>query len=101
MAESGEQIIGIAITNPARQLGEHEPVREVELSSLYVLAAHHGAGIGQALLDTVLPPGISAQLWAAESTPRARRFYERNGFLADGTRYVDEQLDLPEVRYVR
>lgn len=30
-----------------------------------------------------------------------RRFYERNGFLPDGARYVDEGLELAEVRHVR
>lgn len=57
--------------------------------------------LGQALLETVLPAGTSAQLWAVESNPRGRRFYERNGFLADDARYVDETVDLPEVRHVR
>jgi GNAT superfamily N-acetyltransferase len=101
VAESGGQVIGIAITNPARALGEHEPVRELELSSLYVLSAHHGHGAGQALLDTVLPPGTSAQLWVAERNPRARRFYERNGFTPDGALFTDDSLGLDEIRLVR
>lgn len=42
-----------------------------------------------------------SQLWVAELNPRARRFYERNGFHPDGARYVDETLDLAEVRHVR
>ena len=29
------------------------------------------------------------------------RFYERNGFTPDGARFVDEMLDLAEVRLVR
>ncbi|MFC8599798.1 GNAT family N-acetyltransferase [Isoptericola sp. NPDC057191] len=81
--------------------GSHEPVRDRELWLLYVLAAHHGTGAGQALLDTALPPGTPAQLWVAEANPRARRFYERNGFLPDGARFVDEGLHLAEVRHVR
>lgn len=101
VAELDEQIIGIAITNASRKIGDNDPVRELELSCLYVLAAHHGGGVGQALLDTVLPPDRPAQLWVAESNPRARRFYERNRFHPDGTRYVDEQLNLAETRHVR
>lgn len=34
--------------------------------------------------NAVLPPGTPAQLWVADHNPRATRFYERNGFRADG-----------------
>ena len=68
---------------------------------LYVLADHHGTGIGQLLLDAVVAPGVPAQLWVAEHNPRARRFYERNGFLPDGASFIDERLNLAEVRQVR
>lgn len=101
VAESGEQIIGFAIAHTGRQVGAHAPVRDRELYSLYVLAAHYGSGAGQALLDAVLPADIPAQLWVAEDNPRARRFYGRNGFAPDGARFHDETLDLAEVRLVR
>lgn len=101
VAEVDGRVVGIAIGGTGRQVGEHQPVRDRELYSLYVLAAHHGTGIGQALLDAVLAPRTPAQLWVAESNPRARRFYERNRFRPDGARFVDERLDLAEVRHVR
>lgn len=101
VAESGEQVIGIAITNTARELGDHDPVRELELSCLYVLSAHHGSEAGQALLDAVLPPATPAQLWVAADNPRARRFYERNGFTPDGALFTDDSLGLDEIRLVR
>lgn len=101
VAESGGQVVGIAFGSAGRQVGDHQPVRDRELYLLYVLAAHHGTGVGQALLDAVLAPGTPAQLWVAEDNPRARRFYERNGFVADGVCFVDERLDLAEVRHVR
>lgn len=101
VAESGEQIIGFAMAHTGRRIGDHAPVRDRELYSLYVLAAHHGGGAGQALLEAVLPAGTPAQLWVAEQNPRARRFYERNGFTPDGARFRDERLDLAEVRLVR
>lgn len=101
VAESGGEIIGFAMAGAGRWIGEHAPVRDRELFSLYVLAAHHGGGAGQALLEAVLPAGATAQLWVAERNPRARRFYERNGFLPDGARFRDEALDLAEVRLVR
>ena len=101
VAESDGHIIGIAISGGAQVVGEYEPARDRQLSMLYVLAAHHGTGVGQALLDAVLPPDTPAQLWVAEQNPRARRFYERNGFLPDGTRFVEEGPGLAEVRLVR
>jgi GNAT superfamily N-acetyltransferase len=78
------------------------PVRGRQLYLLYVLATHHGTGVGQALLDAAVPPGTGAQLWVAEANPRARRFYERNGFVMEGARVVDASTaDLAEVRMVR
>ncbi|MFD6178385.1 MULTISPECIES: GNAT family N-acetyltransferase [unclassified Isoptericola] len=101
VAESGGRVVGFAIAGAAREVGTHQPVRGRELWSLYVLGEHHGTGAGQALLDAVVPPGVPAQLWVAEQNPRARRFYERNGFVPDGARFVDERLGLAEVRHVR
>ncbi|AXK45105.1 GNAT family N-acetyltransferase [Brachybacterium saurashtrense] len=101
VAEAGGEIIGFAMAGAARRIGESAPVRERELFSLYLLAAHHGGGAGQALLEAVLPAPAPAQLWVAEQNPRARRFYGRNGFLPDGARFRDETLGLAEVRLVR
>ena len=101
VAEHHGQIVGIAFAAAGRHLGSHPPVRDHELWLLYVLAAHHGTGVGQALLDAVVLPGAPAQLWVVERNPRARRFYERNGFAADGARVVDDRLGLAEVRHVR
>ncbi len=101
LAERVGQVVGIAFAAGGRAIGEWPAVRDHELWLLYVLAAHHGTGVGQALLDAVVPPGSPAQLWVLEDNPRARRFYERNGFLPDGARHVDERLGLAEVRHVR
>lgn len=68
---------------------------------MYVLREHHGGGAGQALLDAALG-AEPAQLWVAAANARAIRFYERNGFRADGTETVDPRLsDLRELRMVR
>ena len=101
VADAGGRLVGIVIAGAGRQVGDHAPVRDRELYSLYVLAASHGTGVGQALLDSVLPRGVPAQLWVAEHNPRARRFYERNEFMPDAARHVDEGLGLVEVRHVR
>lgn len=101
VAEIDGRVIGFAIAGASRRVGDHHPVCEQELFSLYVLAAQHGNGAGQALLEAVLPADIPAQLWVAEENPRARAFYRRNGFTPDGARYRDETLDLAEVRLIR
>jgi GNAT superfamily N-acetyltransferase len=100
--ENSREIVGLAIVGESHESGGHPPVRDRELRNLYVLAAHHGTGIGQALLDAVLPPGTPAQLWAAERNPRAARFYERNGFERDGaTESGDVFGGIAAIRMVR
>ena len=98
VAEVDGAIVGFA---GAGRPTEATPAREVALRMLYVLREHHGTGVGQALLDAVLGDQ-PAQLWVAEANPRAIRFYERNGFHADGTVLVDPELEnLREIRMVR
>lgn len=102
VAETGGRVVGFAIAGPARPRGGHEPVRPHELHALYLLAAHHGSGAGQALLDAAVPPGAPAQLWVARDNPRARAFYARNRFEPDGASTVDEHAGgLAELRLVR
>lgn len=67
-----------------------ERARPLELEGLYVLAARHGTGVGQQLLDAALE-GEPAFLWMAADNPRADAFYRRNGFSPDG---ASETLDL-------
>lgn len=101
VAEVGGCVVGLAIAGPGRQVGDYPPVRDAEVHSLYVDADQHGTGVGQELLDAVVAPGAPAQLWVAELNPRARRFYERNGFRPDGARSVEVGAGLAQVRLVR
>lgn len=108
VGEVGADVVGYAMVGPGRQdqgpaAWATDPGRpaDQELEALYVLAGHHGTGVGQALLDAVLAPG-AAYLWVAKENPRARSFYRRNGFLEDGTEVVEQHLgDLVTVRMVR
>jgi ribosomal protein S18 acetylase RimI-like enzyme len=94
-------IVGFVARGPSAEHQGHPPQREEQLYALYVLASCYGQGVGQALLDQALGER-PAQLWVAKDNPRARRFYEKNGFTADGTEQVDEDLDgLLEKRMVR
>ena len=64
---------------------EDPPVRERHLFFIHFLESEQGSGAGQELLYAVLSdePG---SLWVWEDNPRARAFYERNGFVLDGAR---------------
>ncbi|WIE55014.1 GNAT family N-acetyltransferase [Curtobacterium sp. MCBD17_003] len=89
-------VVGFATTtDPDDPDGDEQPTgpaaddrpdahRPTELTMLYVLAAAHGTGIGQALLDAALADR-PASLWVAADNPRSQAFYRRNGFRTDGT----------------
>jgi GNAT superfamily N-acetyltransferase len=89
VADSGNNLIGVAFANHSRGDDIH---RDLELGLIYVLAAHHGTGAGQALLDAVLGDA-PAQLWVARDNPRARAFYTRNGFVDSGVQKADPDAD--------
>ena len=95
------RIVGFVVRGPAAEHQGHPQVRDEQLYALYVLSGYYGRGVGQALLDQALG-ARPAQLWVAKDNVRARRFYEKNGFTADGTAHADPDLDgLVEIRMVR
>jgi GNAT superfamily N-acetyltransferase len=53
-----------------------------ELHALYVLPEHWSKGIGRQLVKVA---GRAHELWVLRGNDRARRFYERHGWAADGT----------------
>ena len=75
-----------------------------ELYAIYVLPEGWGTGAGSALMASALEAlrGYpSATLWVLEDNPRARRFYEREGWILDGGRRDEDFLGVTvaEVRY--
>jgi len=53
------------------------------------------------MLDAVLRDD-PAQLWVLRGNIRAIAFYERNGFVADGTEFIDPaEPNLVELRMIR
>lgn len=80
VAVAEERIVGFASVQPTP---DPDAARPEELTMIYVLNAAHGTGAGQSLLDAVLGER-PASLWVAADNPRARAFYRRNGFVADG-----------------
>jgi len=78
-----------------------------EVEQVFVAAAHRGTGVAAVLLaeaERRVSAGGHPVAWLAvvEGNARARRFYERNGFVMEGARVVDTSTaDLAEVRMVR
>jgi GNAT superfamily N-acetyltransferase len=92
---------GLASIGPARD----EPAGVGELYALYVAERAAGRGDARALhgcaLDALRACSGRAILWVLEQNPRARRFYERHGWRADGGRKTETfgGLELAELRY--
>jgi ribosomal protein S18 acetylase RimI-like enzyme len=78
---------------------------EGELFAIYVLPEAWGSGAGKGLMDAgkelLRASYDDATLYVLEDNPRARRFYEREGWALDGVTKADEFLGMPvpEVRY--
>ena len=87
VAELDGVVVGFAVARPSR---DDPPVREVELWAIYLLAAAHGTGAAQQLLDAALGDA-PASLWVWQDNPRAHAFYARNGFAPDGASRVHER----------
>ena len=96
VAERDGERIGIAMSGPPLDAAA---AWTRQLYVLYVHAADHGTGAGQALLDAVLGPAESAALWVADPNLRAQAFYRKHGFAADGTAQVEDGVR--EIRMVR
>lgn len=70
------------------------------VNQLYVAPDRLGEGLGRRLLDLAKerqPGGLT--LWTFQVNDRARRFYERNGFVAVEMTAGDNQEGQPDVRY--
>lgn len=101
VAEVDGRIAGFAWVGPGEGLAGETAPRDRLLYAIYVLSAHHGTGIGQALLDDTIG-GDPAMLWVAKENPRAIAFYARNGFRFDGVEQVDPHAPLiTDARMVR
>jgi ribosomal protein S18 acetylase RimI-like enzyme len=100
-ADGADGIVGFVSTGDSRDADA-----EAELFAIYVLPGAWGTGAGSALMRAGveamrLRASGDAVLWVLDDNPRARRFYEREGWTLDGERKEDEYLGLrvAEVRY--
>jgi GNAT superfamily N-acetyltransferase len=101
VAEEAGRPVAFAWVGESRHAGDVG-----ELYAIYALPEAWGGGAGTALMAAAVAAlraeGFgSAVLWVLKDNPRARRFYEREGWTPDGARRVDEHLgaETVEVRY--
>ncbi|MGH2972377.1 MAG: GNAT family N-acetyltransferase [Gaiellaceae bacterium] len=101
VADDEGRIVGFVWVGPSR-----EADAEGEVYAIYALQEAWGSGAGTALMragieDMRAAGFCAASLWVLEDNPRARRFYEREGWELDGDRKEDEFLgvSVAEVRY--
>jgi ribosomal protein S18 acetylase RimI-like enzyme len=102
-AERDGEVVGFAAAGPSP-----DPEGAGELFAINVDPAHWGAGAGRALLEAAQAEldrmGFAESvLWVLPGNARARRFYERAGWAADGTGRSSEVFgaSFDEVRYRR
>ncbi|HET8619403.1 MAG TPA: GNAT family N-acetyltransferase [Acidimicrobiales bacterium] len=70
------------------------------IDQLYVDPDHFGKGHGSTLIAVAKrqrPAGL--KLWTFEANVRARRFYERHGFVVTGATDGENEEGAPDVRY--
>jgi GNAT superfamily N-acetyltransferase len=77
-----------------------------EIYAIYLEEAVAGSGVGRTLLrhavDGLREAGFArATLWVLDRNARARRFYEKAGWAADGATHSEprEDVEMNEVRY--
>lgn len=104
--DAGGEVVGWACHGPYRDGELLTP--DAELYAIYVHPEHVGHGAGQALLAESVARCAAAGhgrllLWVLKENSRARRFYERAGFRADGAEepFEVDGTEVPEVRYAR
>jgi len=88
VATDGDAIVGFAKLGPIVFPGDW-PAGAIELHQLYVVGSHLGEGIGPALMDWALATARAAGrtemlLSVYVDNHRAKRFYQRRGFVDIG-----------------
>jgi L-amino acid N-acyltransferase YncA len=104
--EEDEAVVGFCHFSPTR---DDDAARATgEVTSIYLLPSHWRRGGGSRLLaravEALTAAGFRrATLWVLDGNCRARRFYERHGWHADGSIKVDDRgtFHLRELRYAR
>ena len=80
-----------------------DPEQLGEVFAIYVLAEYYGKGVGNQLMQRALDqlkkyPQIC--LWTLKENKRAIRFYQKCGFIADGTEKTNTNINATEIRMI-
>jgi GNAT superfamily N-acetyltransferase len=91
VAEAEDGIVGFVAAGPSRTEDGQGKEGQAELYAIYVLPEAWGSGAATGLMaafkDWLGREGYAtAMLWVLADNPRARRFYEREGWRVDGER---------------
>ena len=97
VAAAGDQLVGFASAGPPPP---SEPDPPLMLYALYVRRSWWGSDLGHRLVSAALGDA-AASLWVFRDNHRARRFYTRHGFRADGTEREQAHFGGVEIRMVR
>lgn len=98
-------VCGFARRGPVRADRGDPAGATAELYDLYVLPRRFGSGLGGRLMRAVLEEMARdghrvSVLWVLRGNMRARRFYERGGWVNDGAARASEDASgIPSVRY--
>lgn len=96
LAEQDGDVIGVAISGPAR---DEDATVPQELYAIYIRQEHYGSGLADSLLAATIGDR-PATLWVYRDNPRAAAFYVHRGFIQDGSERVDSEGIL-QVRMIR
>lgn len=107
LAERDGAVLGFCYLGPAGA-EEEAPAGTGMLNAIHVHPDAVGSGVGLALMNTCLAEFTDlgchrALLYVVQDNDRARRFYERGGWAADGAARTTEigAATLPIIRYAR
>ncbi|MER5883149.1 GNAT family N-acetyltransferase [Streptomyces sp. NPDC001941] len=109
VAEADGEVLGWAAYGPYREDDAEGAVPGLgELYAIYVLPRRVSTGVGWALLAEAQSRAVAdgyreLRLWVLKENGRARRFYERAGYVPDGAEepFEVDGVTVAEVRYVR
>ena len=98
-----DMIVGFTSINPSRDADA--PDGMFELTGLYLDPDHIGKGYGKQAMDFVKHEAaargyMAMSLWVLNQNNRAKLFYEKAGFIPDGTKKNSGLGDTQEERYI-
>jgi len=100
----GQQMIGRLVICNSR---DDDKANAGEIAAMYLLDTFWGKGYGRQMMDFSLAElkhmgHNEVLLWVLEANDRGRKFYEKSGFVFDGTK-KEINIDKPfiEMRYIR